>query len=237
MAADDFDTQVEGIASLGEPVRRALYQYVAGQPVAVSRDDAATAVGVPRHTAKFHLDKLVEDGLVDVEFARPPGRRGPGAGRPAKLYRRAARELAVSLPARHYDLAGRLLARAVEDAATGDIPVAEALAGASRQAGRSLGEDVRRRLPKRASRAALTRAATDALRECGYEPHDDDAGIYLANCPFHSLAQDFTGVVCGMNHDFIEGVLDALDGSGLTATLAPEPGRCCVRLRGRSPGA
>src|SRR5665213_1103563 len=104
MTADDFDLQVSSVAALGEPVRRALYRYVVEQGKPVSRDEAAAGVGVARHVAKFHLDRLEEDGLLEAEFSRPPGRRaGPGAGRPSKLYRRSSHELSVSLPERQYD--------------------------------------------------------------------------------------------------------------------------------------
>ncbi|HEX2299940.1 MAG TPA: helix-turn-helix domain-containing protein, partial [Pseudonocardiaceae bacterium] len=124
---DDFVSQVSRVSALAEPARRALYLYVAAQPEAVSRDQAAEGVGLPRHTVKFHLDKLVADGLLDTEFRRLSGRRGPGAGRPTKLYRRSAREVAVTLPQRHYDLAGRILAGAVETAARDGVPVLEAV--------------------------------------------------------------------------------------------------------------
>ena len=90
--------------------RRALYLFVAAQPEPVSRDQAAAGSGLPRHTAKFHLDKLVEDGLLDTEFRRLSGRQGPGAGRPTKLYRRSERQVAITLPQRHYELAGQILA-------------------------------------------------------------------------------------------------------------------------------
>src|SRR3954471_17139529 len=125
-AARDFDAQVAGIAALGEPVRRTLYGFVAAQPGPVNRDEAAAGAGVARHVAKFHLDKLVDDGLLEVEYRRPPGRRGPGAGRPAKFYRRSAREVAVSLPERHYELAGRLFARAIIEAERERVPVGDA---------------------------------------------------------------------------------------------------------------
>ena len=115
--------------------RRALYLYVRDQGTAVSRDEAAAGVGVPRHQAKFHLDKLVDDGLLEVEFARRAGRQGPGAGRPAKLYRLGSRELAVTLPERRYELAGQLLARAIADARGTGQPVAEALDRAARDRG------------------------------------------------------------------------------------------------------
>jgi predicted ArsR family transcriptional regulator len=73
-ASAAFDAQVTGIAALGEPIRRALYRYVVAQAAPVNRDQAAEGAGVARHVAKFHLDKLVEDGLLDVTYARPTGR-------------------------------------------------------------------------------------------------------------------------------------------------------------------
>jgi len=226
----DFDADVTGVAALAEPLRRALYVYVSAQPAAVNRDQAAEAVGVARHTAKFHLDKLVEDGLLEVDFARPPGRGGPGAGRPAKLYRRSSRQFAVSIPERHYDLAGRLLAQAITDAQRDRVPVAEALARAARDAGRALGDEARRRAGKRPSRSKMLAAAAGVLRDCGYEPRAEGTQLTLANCPFHSLAQEYTDLVCGMNLEFIEGLVGEISGSALAATLDPAPGRCCVRV-------
>ena len=230
-SGDDFDERVRGIAALGEPVRRALYRYVVAQREPVSRDQAAGGAGVARHVAKFHLDKLVEDGLLDVEFRRPAGRRGPGAGRPAKLYRRSAREVAVSLPARHYELAGRLLAQAIVDADREGVPVADALQDAARAAGRDLGRRARERAGSRAGRSAVLAAATDVLSECGYEPRTDAEGLTLANCPFHALAQDYTDLVCGMNLELMNGLVDGLERSPLRAHLEPAPDRCCVCLR------
>src|SRR4051794_1349206 len=105
--------RLRSLASLSEPIRRTLYRYVAEQPGPVSREQAASGVGVAHHVAKFHLDKLEEDGLLEVEYRRPAGRTGPGAGRPAKYYRRAPGDLAVSLPERHYELPARLMAEAI----------------------------------------------------------------------------------------------------------------------------
>src|SRR5680860_1382324 len=78
MPRGDFDARVTEIAALGEPVRRALYLWLVAQPEPVTRDDAAAGAGVARHVAKFHLDKLVDEGLLEVEYSRPPGRGGPG---------------------------------------------------------------------------------------------------------------------------------------------------------------
>src|SRR5215204_7026372 len=100
---DDRSAQVSAVAALSEPTRRRLYDHVAGQPHPVSRDEAAAAVAVPRATAAFHLDRLVDDGLLEVHFERRSGRTGPGAGRPSKLYRRSDSAVEVSFPERHYD--------------------------------------------------------------------------------------------------------------------------------------
>ena len=127
MDADEFDERVARVASLAEPQRRALYRFVVTRDGAVSKDEAAAAMGVARSVAAFHLDRLVADGLLTTEFRRLSGRQGPGAGRPAKLYPRAEGELSVSIPTRHYDLAARLLAAAVDEATRNGTPVAEAL--------------------------------------------------------------------------------------------------------------
>jgi len=244
MSRAPFDEGVAGLASLAEPTRRALYLYVRSQGSAVSRDEAAAGVGVPRHKAKFHLDKLVDDGLLDVEFARRTGRQGPGAGRPAKLYRRATRELSVTLPERRYELAGQLMARGIADARDEGLPVAEALGRAAREQGHALAEGAQRQAGDGPSDAALLAAAREVLDDEGYETRLDregqetrladagtgQAGLTLTNCPFHALAAEHTAVVCGMNLAIMEGLVTGLPRLRLTAVLEPAEGRCCVRL-------
>jgi predicted ArsR family transcriptional regulator len=219
---DDARTaQVEAVAALAEPTRRRLYEHVVRQADPVSRDDAAHALGVPRPTTAFHLDRLVADGLLDVHYERRSGRTGPGAGRPAKLYRRAECSVSVSLPERRYDLAGELLAAALAEAEqSGERPAAV----------------LERRAFRRGSELAANAgaggrdAALRVLEEHGFEPRADEGGIALANCPFHVLAREHTELVCGMNLKLLEGVVDGLPDAGLVARLRPEPGRCCVRL-------
>jgi predicted ArsR family transcriptional regulator len=237
---DDFDTQLAGVAALGEPVRRALYRYVAAQPGPVSRDQAAEGTGVPRHVARFHLDRLERDGLLEVEFRRPPGRQGPGAGRPTKLYRRSSRELRVSLPERRYELAGQVMARAIVAARHDHVAVDAALSQAAGDAGRALAEQARRRAGPGADQPALLAAAAGVLAAHGYQPRADPAdpdGLILANCPFHALAQDYTDLVCGMNLDLINGLLTGLQPADLQARLDPAPGRCCVTVRRQQPAS
>ena len=84
----DPEEEISAVASLAEPLRRALYEFVVAAPGPVGRDEAAEAVGVSRQVAAYHLDRLIDDGLLSAEFRRLTGREGPGAGRPAKRYRR-----------------------------------------------------------------------------------------------------------------------------------------------------
>src|SRR3954453_1949570 len=135
----DLHTRLGQLSALAEPVRRDLYAFVVARREPVTREQAAAGLDVPVHVAKFHLDRLVEDGLLEVEYRRPPGRGGPGAGRPAKLYRRAAREIAVSVPERRYDLAGRVMAGALPAPGPPRGPVAAAVRVAPRDTGRHLG--------------------------------------------------------------------------------------------------
>jgi predicted ArsR family transcriptional regulator len=224
MSDDDFAAQVAGVSALADPIRRSIYQYVVRTPEPVSRDQAAAETGLPRHTAKFHLDRLVADGLLDTEFRRLSDRRGPGAGRPAKLYRRSGRQVAVSLPERRYDLAGRILAEAVERAAAGGVPVAAAVEESAAQEGRRIAT---------AHSGPLSTPldeTTSALAQQGYEPRADGDGVVLVNCPFHALARDHTALVCGMNLSLIAAFLRERGYSSIEAALDPAEGRCCVTL-------
>jgi predicted ArsR family transcriptional regulator len=230
-SAEDVDTTVAGISALAEPIRRSLYRFVAASPEPVSRDQAADGVGVAPHVAKFHLDHLVDDGLLEFEYRRPPGRGGPGAGRPAKRYRRSAHQLSVSLPERRYEFAGQLLARAIADADQQGIPVREALRRVATAQGRLLGVTVLERVGDHSTRRDLEGSIRLVLAECGYEPRDHPDGMVLANCPFHSLAHEHTELVCSMNLDLLTGLTSALEAGRLDALLDPNPGRCCVRLR------
>jgi predicted ArsR family transcriptional regulator len=230
---DDFVAQVTGVSTLAEPARRDLYLYVVAQPEPVSRDQAAAGVGLPRHTAKFHLDKLVEEGLLDTEFRRLSGRRGPGAGRPTKLYRRSARQVTVTLPERHYDLAAQILASAVADSARNGASVLDAVQRAATEAGHRLG--AAERMQDGAPAAAPLDTVSAALADHGYEPRVRGEVIVLANCPFHALAREHTTLVCGMNLHLITALLDELGHREVQARLDPAPDRCCVTLTDEPP--
>jgi predicted ArsR family transcriptional regulator len=220
--------QIAGLAALEEPARRALYCYVVNRHAEVGRDEAAQAVGVSRTLAGFHLDRLVEEGLLDTSFRRLSGRAGPGAGRPAKLYRRSDRQLEVALPERRYELAARMLAEAVE---LGGPPATRALTAVARQIGTELGAEARARAGKRAGRKRLLAGTVAALAARGYEPEQAGDEIRLRNCPFHALAGRHRALVCGMNLDLMKGAVGAVGCPGIVAVLDPQPGQCCVALK------
>ena len=219
-----------GIGALADPVRRRLYLYVCSRPEPVGRDEAAEAVGVARHQAKFHLDRLEADGLLESEFARLSGRSGPGAGRTSKLYRRADREIAISLPDREYELAGRLLADAVSESVVSGEPVLDVLHRHAAAHGRTLGRTALAGAGTPESAASALRLAARVLAGHGYEPRPEGERVVLANCPFHTLAQAQTELVCHMNEALVAGVAATLGPHCPHVTLDPEPGRCCVVL-------
>ncbi|MGZ4612156.1 MAG: helix-turn-helix transcriptional regulator [Kineosporiaceae bacterium] len=203
------------LEALADPTRRRLYAYVSGRSEAVGRDEAAEQLGLPRHAVKFHLDRLVERGLLVTEYRRLSGRTGPGAGRTAKLYRTAPGEVSVTLPPRRYALVADILAEAVERAVEGE-PLPRAVQTAAQAAGARLAE------------SSGVDHVVDALAGLGYEPRASTSRVELANCPYQAVAGRHTSVICGMNLAFVEGLLPALGPPGAKGRLDPEAGRCCV---------
>ncbi len=219
---------IEAVALLDEPNRQHLYDLVVSSHEPIGRDDAATALGISRELAAFHLDRLAEAGLLETEYRRRSGRNGPGAGRPAKLYRRGGREVAVSLPPRRYDLAADLLATAFDR--LGDGSVSDLVTSVARERGTAVGAGARRKAGARPGRRRLLTGLLDVLRGSGYEPEIEISGgrVCLRNCPYDALVSDHRELTCGMNLAWAEGVIDGLAYSGLRPELAPKPGYCCV---------
>ncbi|HEX5451425.1 MAG TPA: helix-turn-helix domain-containing protein, partial [Candidatus Limnocylindrales bacterium] len=237
--------EIDAVAALAEPARRRLYEYVAGRPDAVGRDEAAAALGMSRALVAFHLDRLVDAGLLVPEYRRLSGRSGPGAGRPAKLYRRSSARIGVSIPRRRDDVAARLMAEAIERGAAGGRPRALGQRGPEVPAsplekratawGVELGQSAR--TAAAGDRPDELRAAlVDALARAGFGPRvEADGTVRLTNCPFDALVEDHRDLVCGMNLALMEGFVAGLAATGFTAALDPVPGCCCVALREARP--
>ncbi|MBV9324526.1 MAG: transcriptional regulator [Chloroflexi bacterium] len=219
---------LEAIALLQDPARRSLYEYVVGQGREVSRNEAAEAVGLQRTLAAFHLDRLAQAGLLEVDYRRLTSRAGPGAGRPAKLYRRAKTERTYSAPPRDYARAARVFAEAIQrlgaEPLLYDVARAQGLAASRSLARNADGAD-------RFSLDELIRHLTAK----GYEPYAEAGSVRLRNCPFDALAREFAAVTCGMNLALVEGMLDGADLSAMyEARLEPRPGECCVSIASKT---
>jgi len=218
------------VSCLDDRVRDRLYAFVSSRTEPVRRDEAAAAVGIGRALAVYHLDKLVESGLLTASYRRPSDRNGPGAGRPAKVYSRSGGEFMVTVPRREYQLAAGLLLQAVAADRSGQTRAA--LHGAARQLGASLGE--RHRADR--ARGDGRRALEGALSEHGFEPwHDDHGTVRMRNCPFRRLAEIQPEVVCHMNLALIEGLVTGLGAASLNPVHDPGPGHCCVAIPAATP--
>lgn len=207
--------QLDRVAALSEPVRRRLYELVARSGTSVDRDAAAQRAGIGRPLAAFHLDRLVRAGLLEVEFRRRSGRSGPGAGRPAKFYRRPTdQQVSIDLPPRSYDIAAEILATGVERAGRARASVV----AVARERGQAM-----------ATGASPSVGLLPMLESEGYEPFlDDDGVVRLRNCPFHALVSEHRELTCAMNHALLEGAATAVASSGFRAVSDPREGLCCV---------
>ena len=252
------DEELDAIGVLREPVRRSLYRFVVSQRKEVSRNEAAEAVGVRRTLAAFHLDKLVDAGLLETSYRRLGGRTGPGAGRPSKLYRRDARARPIGQP-RSYGLVAALLTKVVDESG-GDL----ALQAAARRHGLRVAGKEPATAPdtdEREGEAARGAAEVDGpdavekgpgdrdeevvielrmvLERHGFEPYRDGRRLLAQNCPFRELSDEYPALVCGMNLALLDGIVTAMSTPDIgenderptyIAVMDPAPGRCCVAL-------
>ena len=217
-----WEGALQRLSHLKDPVPLSLYRSASASRYGVTRDEAARAAGISRSLAAYHLDKLVEAELLEARFERRTGRRGPGAGRPAKIYVPSGRQLHVSVPPRDYELAAQLLAEALDS--DRDAPPRAALRERARILGGSIGVEARRRCGD----DGVVECLHDVLAGRGYEPYDDDGAMRLRNCPFQTLSAQHRDLVCGMNLAILEGMVDASGAEDISARLDPRPGECCV---------
>jgi predicted ArsR family transcriptional regulator len=216
MSSADRANTAAAMSCLDDPTRRAVYEFIRTRGGALSRTETADALGLPRSTASFHLDKLAADGLATVEFKHLGTRAGPGSGRPAKLYRAVATEISFSIPPRRYDLAAELMAEAIERSSATGAAIDDSLHVVARSAGQV--------------HAREAGGIRELLEDAGYEPHDDSGGFTLGNCPFHRLAADHAETVCSLNRAFLEGALEGADDDAHEVTAETLGAPCCARI-------
>ncbi|MFA1541132.1 helix-turn-helix transcriptional regulator [Actinomadura monticuli] len=216
-------------AILSDDLRHRMYAFIRAAQAPVTRDEAAASVGISRKLAAFHLDKLVDAGLLSARYANPSGVRR--VGRAPKVYEPSGVDVRVSIPQREHGLLASILLDAVRAQAPGESGEDAALRVAAER-GRALGTAESR--PVRGGRLGIERALTCAaeiLERHGFEPErETPTRLRLRNCPFHPMAGDDPGLVCGVNHAFLSGMVDGLGASSVQAALAPRSGYCCVEF-------
>ena len=221
---------VRAVALLGDEVRHRLYDFIRAARGPVTREQAAAATGISRKLAAFHLDKLVEAGLLRASYATA----GPAAhaGRPPKLYQPSSQDLQVSIPPRQHDELASTLIDAVLSQAPGET-ARQAAQRVARQRGQTLGAAAREQArPGRLGAERALALTGVALQRWGFEPDRAAPGcLRLRNCPYHPLSAGAPELVCGMNHAFLAGFLHGLEAFTVRAVLEPKAGECCVELR------
>ena len=213
----DENQRLQAVAALGDPVRKQLFELVRNSATAMSRDDCAAALSLPKSTIRAHLDRLVDEHLLLVEFRKVGQKTGPGSGRPTKFYAAARSEVSASVPPRHYDLAASLLAGAVQRSIDTGVDIQQSLVDVAYKEGLRMGAEAGN--------------IHQLLADTGYSPEPDGAGgTIMANCPFHRLSTDHTGVVCSLNGALLGGALEGC--ADVRHSLEPdaEISHCCARL-------
>lgn len=220
---------IKAVASLTDDLRRGMYAFIRRVRRPVTRDEAAAEVGISRKLAAFHLDKLVEAGLLRASYDAVGAIRK--VGRAPKVYETADADIQIAIPARQHGLLADILLDAVLAAGL-DENARQATMRIARQRGEDLGASEREQA--RPGRLGAERALTVAeavLAQYGFEPtRENSTLVRLRNCPFHPLAAKAPDLVCGINHAFLTGFLTGLDAATTRAVLMPYTGECCVRL-------
>ncbi len=218
------------VAALNDPFRRRLYRFIRRSRWPVNREQAAASVGISRKLAAFHLDKLVEVGLLRA--THEPVGQARKVGRTPKVYQPTQAVVRISIPEHQHDMLAEILLDAVVNQRAGESAQQAALRLAA-QHGEDLGRAERTRVrPGRLGAERALTLAQDVLARHGFEPARDDlTTLRLRNCPFHPLTAKAPEFVCAINHAFLTGFLHGLQATTVRAVLAPHPPECCVQLR------
>jgi predicted ArsR family transcriptional regulator len=223
------DSAIRAIAVLDDELRRTMYTFIRAARRPVTRAEAAAAAGISSKLAAFHLDKLVDAGVLRADYRPTDGVRK--VGRAPKMYQPVDTDISVSIPPRLHQLLADILLDAALSA--GDRNVRHEARRAALDRGRAIGDTEREqaRAGRLGAERALTLAATVMSRH-GFEPdRTSPTCLRLLACPFHPLAARAPEMVCGVNHAFLTGLLEGLGATSVRAILDPDAGECCVEIR------
>jgi predicted ArsR family transcriptional regulator len=213
-----FDQQIGDLAgSLGDTTRRGIYIAAREAAEPVTASEIAEAFAIHTNVARHHLDRLVADGYLQVTHRRRTGKRGPGAGRPAKHYEATGKEVSVQFPARRHDLLAELLVRVVERLAPAEAAaVAEEI---GYEYGRELAAEVG--LPQDAGFATAVHAVARAMIGVGFDTEAQAADRILVTrfCPFGETAVNHPEIVCRIDQGIVKGLLEATRHDGAPVVI------------------
>lgn len=186
----------------------------------------AEATGIHENTVRFHLGRLLDDGLVERQRGE-----SPGPGRPPWTF--VARRDRDGAGRENYELMATVLSDFVEHSSEQPAVVA-------REAGRAW---ARRQAPTGGATQAWDGALDELARvldASGFAPEltvqPDGATVRVHHCPFLSIARTDQTVPCGVHLGLMEGVLEAVGAPGQVDRLEPfvTPSLCVAHLSARA---
>jgi predicted ArsR family transcriptional regulator len=216
--------------------RRQILALLHDSDGALGVAELAERVGLHPNTVRFHLDRLVAEGLV---LRRIQERTQPG--RPRLSF------TAAGSPTRRDRRSYRLLAEVLASFFTGAVPDA---AAAATEAGVMWGRYLTAR-PAPYRRASEEEAVAELMRtldEIGFAPELSAAParapagagreILLRHCPFLEVAEAHREVVCSVHLGLMQGALAEMRAPVTADRLTPfvEPSLCIAGLAGTGPG-
>jgi predicted ArsR family transcriptional regulator len=208
--------------ALSLPARVAILERLRAAPQGLEARALATATGQHVTTVRFHLDVLIEAGLVTAGPQQPQGR-----GRPRSLYAAAFQD--GGAPGGSYQELADLLAAHFDTTPARRRRRAER-AGADWAAQR-LGPGPETAPSPASSPAEARRRVTGMFAEMGFDPEPASGGrMLLHDCPFRDIARAHPDVVCAAHQGLLTGLLARLDPSGPAPVLEPfvRPGVCAI---------
>lgn len=228
MDTTSLDERISDLTSaLGDPTRRAIYVAVRESASPMTTARVAELFGLHPNVARHHLDKLAGDGWLVVSHRRPPGKSGPGAGRPAKTYGASNREVSLHFGPRRYELLVDLLMRVLARVAPDDI------AGVAEEVGIEYGRELAGEIgaPEESGYAEAVQAVSVAMTGLGFrmDPDIDGQQLLTSHCPFGEAAADHPDVVCSLDRGIVTGLVGGL-AAGCRPVLIPHsrPDDDCV---------
>lgn len=207
--------------------RAQVLRVIRGEREGIGVRALADATGMHENTIRFHLNRLVEDGLVERRQVAPGT-----PGRPPLRF--VASSGGMDEEPGNYALIARVLSEGLAGA-TDDIE------GTAVEFGRRWG---RVRGAQAAARSGHDRPTLEdaieelarILEEAGFEPEIEPGAqetvVRIHNCPFRQLARDDQTIPCGVHRGIMEGVLEGVGTGEAVTRLDPwvTPHLCVARV-------